>query len=127
MFKKNIVGKYIPGDSVLHKLDARTKIIISLVMTFLIFFVKNPILPMLIFLICLLMVKISNVSILKFIKSNRFIIIFSLVTTLINLFFQGQSNFLTSGVFFVSLKSINFSMSFIIISIYCPIPYSNRA
>lgn len=104
------MGKYIPGNSFLHKLDARTKILASLIITMLIFFSSNVYFLVFILFLSFAMLKISKVKILKFIKSNIVIIFFSFVTTFINLVFEGESKLLTTGTFFVPIKSIKSSL-----------------
>ena len=109
MFKNISIGKYIPGNSIVHSLNAKTKLLISFLFTILLFWTKNFIALLLIFAMFLSVIKISGISILKFIKNNIIVIIFAFFTTFINLIFEAESKFLTSGIFYVSLKSIKSS------------------
>lgn len=106
MIKKITIGKYIPGDSILHRLDTRSKILISIVVTTLSFYIKNVFLLAFVFLICSLGIKLSGVKISKFLKSNLPLLLFSLLTTLMGIIFEIHSNLITKGQFFVSQKCV---------------------
>lgn len=41
MIKDITIGQYLPGDSPVHKMDPRVKILLSFVYIIIIFFVKN--------------------------------------------------------------------------------------
>ncbi len=62
MIKNITIGQYIPGDSFIHKLDPRTKILISIFFIINLFLVKNFTAYAIIFLFILAMVKIANLS-----------------------------------------------------------------
>ena len=52
------------------------------------------------------MIKISKIPFVRFIRSNTIILLTSVSTTLINLFFEAESKLLTTGVFYVTPKNI---------------------
>lgn len=106
MTKKISLGKYIPGDSLIHKLDSRTKIIISSLLSFAVFCTQKISSLLLILIFGILMMKISKIPFKRFIKSNAIMLLISIFTTLINLFFEAQSKFLTTGIFYVTSKNI---------------------
>lgn len=86
MLKDITIGQYFPGDTLIHKLDPRIKLIITILFIASLFFI-NTFLPY-IFIVgfILLVVKIANLPlkfIIKGIKPLRFII---LITFLINIF-----------------------------------------
>lgn len=109
MIKNISIGKYIPGDSFLHKLDTRTKILISMTMTITAFSTKDLNLLLILSLIGLLMVKLSGIMISKFIRSNFVILLFSLFTILTSLIFEVCHSFSTSGAISISRKSLDIS------------------
>lgn len=106
MIKNISLGKYIPGDSLIHKLDSRTKLIISGLLSFGVFCTQNFAALLLILSFSVLIMKLSRIPFLSFIKSNAVILLISLFTTLINLFFEAEAKLLTIGMFYVSTKSI---------------------
>lgn len=106
MFKNISIGKYIPGNSIIHKLNPKTKMLMSFIVTLLIFSTKNIVALILIFLSCIISINMSGISISKFIKNNLFVIGFAFFTTFINLIFEAESKLLTTGFIYVSLKSI---------------------
>lgn len=80
------LGQYFPGFSPLHKLDPRTKILLSVFFIVAIFLVNNPLGFLFVTLITLSWVAVSRISfrvVLRGIKPIIFILIF---TSLINLF-----------------------------------------
>ena len=106
MTKKITFGKYIPGDSLIHKLDSRTKLIISGAMSLVVFCTQEIAALLLILIFGILMMKLSEIPFIRFIKSNAIILLISISTTLINLFFEAESKFLTTGIFYVTPKNI---------------------
>ena len=41
MFSNMIIGRYMPGDSWIHRLDARTKVVLSIAFIFVVFFANS--------------------------------------------------------------------------------------
>ena len=85
------LGQFFPGYSLIHKLDPRTKILLSLVFIVAVFVANNPASFLLVTLVSLVMVGISRIGykvVFKGIKPIIFILIF---TALINVFVtQGE-------------------------------------
>ena len=80
------LGQFFPGYSPLHKLDPRTKIILSVLFIVTVFLAKNPITLAFLGLITVILVLVSRISakvILKSIKPLVFILAF---TAILNLF-----------------------------------------
>jgi len=80
------IGQYIPGDSFVHKLDPRTKIIITFVFMIVIFVINNfygYIFPVIFILIAALFSKISLKYMIKGLRPLLFIIF---LTFILNLF-----------------------------------------
>ena len=83
------LGQFFPGSSPLHRLDPRTKIILTLAFIITVFFANNPITFLLLGAACALLVAISRISlgvVMKGIKPIVFIILF---TAIINVFMTG--------------------------------------
>lgn len=94
MFKDITIGQYIDGNSFIHKMDARVKILLSLFYIVVLFLISSPIAYGMVFLFSAFLVMISKVPvryILKGIKPMLFILVF---TGLINLFMTTEGTLL---------------------------------
>ena len=81
------LGQYFPGDTILHKLDPRTKLILVIVFIVALFLAVDWISYAFMFVVTALCVKVSTIklkSILKGLKPLIFIIVF---TGILNLFY----------------------------------------
>ncbi len=81
------LGQYVPGDSCIHRLDPRTKILLMIAYIALVFVVNNIIMfavPLILVVTVLLLSKIGLSYIFKSIKPLRFLLI---VMFILNLFF----------------------------------------
>ena len=80
------LGQFFPGYSVIHKLDPRTKIILSILFIITVFIAKNPLTLIFLLIVTFVMIFLSRISagvILKSIKPLVFILAF---TAVLNLF-----------------------------------------
>ena len=80
------LGQFFPGNSVLHRLDPRTKIILSIFFMVTVFLANTPISFLLLTLFTLMLIPVSKIAgsvIMKGIKPIVFILIF---TSVINVF-----------------------------------------
>lgn len=85
---KNItIGQYVPGDSVVHRLDPRTKILLSLVFIISLFFVNNFTTYIFIFAVILMVTKLSKLSFSYLTKGLKGIIMLIVFTGLLNILF----------------------------------------
>lgn len=86
MFKDITIGQYIPGKSFLHRMDARVKIILTLVYIIILFMVNQPVCYVLFTAFMLFLVFASKIPfkfMIKGLKPMLFILVF---TAVINLF-----------------------------------------
>ncbi len=86
MLKDITIGQYFPGDTVIHKLDPRIKILISIIYLVSLFFIDSFFPYIFVLAFIMLTVKLSKVPfkfILKGLKPLRFIMI---ITFVINVF-----------------------------------------
>ena len=81
------LGQYFPADSVLHRLDARIKIISLIAYIALIFCTFNYISLAFTALTVLIIVSLSKVPIKMYLKSLKVIIIIVIITSILNLFY----------------------------------------
>ena len=104
MFKDITIGQYIRIDSVIHKLDARMKILLTLAYIILLFMISKPLAYILFCLATFTVIKMSKIPfkyILKGIRPMVFIIIF---TVIINLFLTNGDILWSTSVFSHTLK-----------------------
>ncbi len=87
------LGQFFPGYSIIHKLDPRTKILLSLLFIVAVFLANNPITMLLLSLITVFLIFISRISFKVILKSIKPLAIILLVTTLLNVFLtKGQGD-----------------------------------
>ncbi|MCR1934484.1 energy-coupling factor transporter transmembrane component T family protein [Clostridium tepidum] len=86
MIKDITIGQYIPGDSFVHKLDPRIKIIISLVYIIDLFLVNNFKGYIFIVLFTLAAILISKIKFKYIYKGLKPILILVIITAILNLF-----------------------------------------
>ena len=91
MFKDVSFGQYYPANSPIHRMDARVKLIITLMFVVGIFFIKSYfgfMLTAALLIIIVLVAKLPIGSVLKSVRGVLFIVAF---TALINLFLGGEN------------------------------------
>ena len=96
MLRDITLGQYMPGDTVIHRLDPRTKIILTIFYIAIIFCVASPIWYVIPLVYLLAVSKLSGLTpkrLLKSVKPLRFLLI---LTFVLNLFFSSGT---TVGAF----------------------------
>ncbi|MEY8001667.1 energy-coupling factor transporter transmembrane protein EcfT [Clostridium sp. Mt-5] len=92
MIKDITIGQYIPGDSFVHKLDPRVKILISLIYIVDLFIVNSFKGYIFIVLFTIISILISKVQIVYIYKGLKPILILVLITAVLNMFMTGGVN-----------------------------------
>lgn len=87
MLKDITLGQYFSGNSVLHRLDPRTKIILVLVYVVTVFMANNVFSLLFLLLTALLLVAVSGISFKVVLKSVKPVMVLIIFTAMINLFF----------------------------------------
>ncbi len=87
MLKDITLGQFFPGNSVIHRLDPRIKLILVILYIVLIFLAENIYSFALLLFSVLAMVIVSGISFKVILKSVKPIFILMLITAIINLFF----------------------------------------
>lgn len=105
------LGQYIPGDSIIHKLDPRVKIILIFFYMITLFFIDNLYLYIPIFIFLYLVIKVAKLSFGKILKSLKSIIFILIFTTIIHIF-------TTPGQHLVSFIGLSITKEGIIRAIY---------
>lgn len=107
MIKDITIGQYIPGDSLLHKADPRTKIILTFVMMIFIFMINTYWGYLLLALFTALTVVSSNIPVkfvLRGLKPILFIVIFA---GIINMFTISGTPIYQLGIFKITYEGID--------------------
>ena len=107
MLKDITLGQYFPGDTIIHKFDPRTKLILVIVFIVALFLAVDWISYAVMFLVTAACVKLSTIrlkSILKGLKPLIFIIVF---TGVLNLFYtQGGTVLVDWWIFTITTAGI---------------------
>ena len=104
MFKDVAFGQYYPADSIIHRLDARVKMLITLLFVIAIFFIKSYfgfMLTAVVLIGIVLLAKLPMMSVLKSVKGVMFIILF---TAILNLKLNKKGEVLWSWKIFTITK-----------------------
>ncbi|MCI5955789.1 MAG: energy-coupling factor transporter transmembrane protein EcfT [Clostridiales bacterium] len=118
MLRDITLGQYMPGNTVVHRLDPRTKIILTIFYIAIIFCVASPIWYVIPLVYLLAVSKLSGLTpkrLLKSVKPLRFLLI---LTFVLNLFFSsGTTVWIQWGVLRVTregfITAVHFSMRLI--------------
>lgn len=103
MFRDITIGQYIDGNSFIHKMDARVKILLSLFYIILLFLISSPIAYGIVFVFTIFLVWLSEIPvkyILRGLKPMLYILIF---TAIINLFMTRGGEVLWQAPFWQSM------------------------
>ncbi|KIU25284.1 energy-coupling factor transporter transmembrane component T family protein [Weissella cibaria] len=87
MFTNMIIGRYMPGNSWIHRLDARTKLILSVAFIFVVFFANNVAGYVVAIAFTLLSILLTGLGVGVFIRGVRPLMFLMFITTLLQLFF----------------------------------------
>ena len=88
MLRDITLGQYMPGNTIVHRLDPRTKILLTIVYIAMIFCVSSPVwyvIPLFFVALCAKLSGITVKQLVKTIKPLRFLL---LITFVLNLFFS---------------------------------------
>ena len=80
------LGQFFPGNSVLHRMDPRTKIILAVIFIAAIFVANTPVAFFAMSVVTILLVAVSEISIKVVIKGIKPIIFILIFTSLLNIF-----------------------------------------
>ncbi len=99
MLKDITLGQYFPGNSILHRLDPRMKILLMLSYVILVFFAKNLMSFAYLSVLVLLMLFFSGISTKVLLKGLKPVVFISIFTAVINLFWTTGETPLVSIAF----------------------------
>lgn len=81
------IGQYFPGDSFIHKMDSRMKIILTMLLIVSIFVCKNIASLLLVVICTFLLVLVSKIPVKTILKSIKPLALIILITALLNIFY----------------------------------------
>ena len=110
MIKNIALGKYLPGNSLIHKLDPRIKLITSALFLTFVFMAQRYSSLIILLIFVMLSAFMSYVPLKTYIKMNKSIIIISFFTALVNLFFEAETHFLKFGNFLITPQNLRISI-----------------
>jgi energy-coupling factor transport system permease protein len=94
MLKDITLGQYFPGDTLLHRLDPRTKIIMTTLYIVVIFIAASWFSYALVFGFLVLMVALSKIKLKILLRGIKPLIVIIIITALLNLFYQKDGSLL---------------------------------
>ena len=101
------IGQYYKGDSFVHRLDPRMKIILTILFVAMIFMCKSFISLALVLAVIILSVAVSKVPLRMFLKSLKPIVPIVLFTAIINIFYiTGGKELLSLGFIKITEKGV---------------------
>ena len=115
MFKDVAFGQYYPSNSSVHRLDARVKLLLTLLFVISIFFIKTYfgfMLTLAVLLIVILLARLPIMSVLKSVRGILFIVVF---TAVINLFFIKEGEVLVhSGIIMITKTGVHTTVKMVL-------------
>ncbi len=99
MMEKMIFGRYIPVDSIIHRMDPRAKLIIVFLFIFVVFLANNSITYGILGAFTLIAIFLSNIQLSFIFKGLRFLFWLILFTFLLHIFFTKEGELLVSWGF----------------------------
>ena len=89
-----IFGRYIPGDSIVHRLDPRSKLLAMMLLILIVFWANNPLTNLILFIATGIFIALSGVSLSFFIQGLKSMFFLIAFTTIFQLFFISNGNVL---------------------------------
>ena len=89
-----ILGRYIPGDSIIHRLDPRSKLLAMMLLILIVFWANNPLTNLILFIATGIFIALSGVSLSFFIQGLKSMFFLIAFTTIFQLFFISNGNVL---------------------------------
>lgn len=114
MIRDITLGQYFPGDSVIHRLDPRTKIIWTFFYIILLFFMKTAVGFAAFIVLTAVIIALTKIKVKYILRGIRPVLFLLIFTSLINIFMTGETPlfkiwFLTAtkeGVIFAALMAL---------------------
>lgn len=118
------LGQFIPGQSVIHRMDARVKILLLIAFIVLIFCSFNFVSLGIITGAVIAVILLSDISVKMYLKSLKVIIVIILITSILNIFYGSGDPIVQFGIFKITLSGI-YRAIFVTVRIICLILISS--
>lgn len=118
MVRDVTLGQFYPGNSIIHRLDPRSKILLLIGYLVIIFCTFNYLSLSLVTIFTLFYILISGVSPKIYLKSLKVIIVIVLITSILNLFYGTGDPIWEWGIIKVTMNGINRAV-FVTVRIFC--------
>ncbi|MBQ5398251.1 MAG: energy-coupling factor transporter transmembrane protein EcfT [Ruminococcus sp.] len=99
-------GQFIPGKSVIHKMDPRVKMVLLIAHIVFIFCTFNFASLALVSAATLAVILLSGISLKMYLKSVRVVLIIVLITSVLNIFYGGGTPIFEWGIIKITLSGI---------------------
>jgi len=115
MFKDVAFGQYYPSNSPVHRLDARVKLLLTILFVVAIFFIKSYFGFMLTLAVLMTVIIIARLPIMSVLKSVRGILFIVAFTAIINLFFIKEGEVLVeSGALVITKTGVHTTIKMVL-------------
>ena len=118
------LGQFIPGKGVIHKMDARVKILLLITFIVLIFCTFNFVSLGVITAAVAVVILFSDIPVKMYLKSLKVIIVIILITSVLNIFYGGGEALVKFWIFKITLSGI-YRAIFVTVRIICLILISS--
>lgn len=110
MIKDITLGQFIPGNSLIHKLDPRTKILLVFLYIVLLFIINSIPLILLAAVFTIFLIKLSSIPFKFILKSLKPIYIFIIFTALLNLFMTDGTYIVNFGFLRITYEGLSITI-----------------
>ena len=113
MLRDITLGQYMPGNTIVHRLDPRTKILLTIVYIAMIFCVSSPVWYVIPLIFVALCAKLSGITVKQLVKTIKPLRILLLISFVLNLFFvQGETVILDLGFWALTKEALQNAIYF---------------
>lgn len=107
MLSKMLIGRYIPGDSIVHRLDPRTKFLLTIFFMVIVFFANSWVTYGVLILFVLVITKVAGLSIWFLLDGLKLILFLFIFTFLMHVFLtKGGTVWFDGGFFTIESEGV---------------------
>ncbi|MCR5010984.1 MAG: energy-coupling factor transporter transmembrane protein EcfT [Lachnospiraceae bacterium] len=106
MLRDITIGQYYQADSVMHRLDPRTKIVLTFVYILSLFIFENPAVYSVAALFLIIEIILSKVPVLYMVRGLKPVVFLLAFTVVVNMFFTGGQELFSFWIFRITIEGI---------------------
>lgn len=106
MLRDITIGQYYQTDSVMHRLDPRTKIVLTFVYILSLFVFENPAVYAVAALFLIIEIILSGIPLLYMVRGLKPVVFLLAFTVVVNLFFTGGQELVSFWIFKITIEGI---------------------